>query len=89
MIFGTAADIGMPKRKIYEWINSGSLLSNSSDLSSTLIYDNCRHWGEFFLDQIDIFNEIFANMFNEIYIDKKWFYMTQARRKYYLGNEEG
>ena len=32
---------------------------------------------------------MFNDMFDEIHIDKKWFYLTQARRKYYLGNEEG
>ena len=33
--------------------------------------------------------KMFTNIFDEIHIDKKWFYLTQERRKYYLGNTEG
>ena len=33
--------------------------------------------------------EIFNDMFDEIHIDKKWFYLKQVKHNYYIGNQEG
>ena len=33
--------------------------------------------------------EMFVDVFDEIHVEKRWFYLTQVSCKYYLGKEEG
>ena len=53
----------------------------------TLTYDNCHRRVGFYFYYIDMRREMFPDVFNEIKIVKKWFYLIQVMRKYYLGND--
>ena len=82
-----AKEIEVPRATLYRRFKSGSFKRVSSAIKPLLTEENKR-------ERVDICRSFvyesgyFDPMFDRIHIDEKWFYLTKAKRSYYVTNDE-
>lgn len=91
-IRGVSVGIKISKSTVARWIRCGMIRSHTSAIKPDLTAPNKLLRLRFSLEAIE-FNRLlnvfkFKSMYNTVHIDEKWFYITKAKHKFYMGPEE-
>jgi hypothetical protein len=88
-IHSAAAAAGIPKSTFHWKMKEGAVHAHSNAVKPYLTEENMRVHVAFCLNHIDpIVHQRFHDMIDVVHVDKKWFYLYQPDRKYYLGDAE-
>lgn len=79
--------IGVPKTTLFRMFKRGEFKRKSSHIKPFLTDENKRERVKFALSKLQP-NGVFEDMYNYIHIDEKWFYLTKAKKSYYLCLDE-
>jgi len=85
----TASAVGVSLTILHRRLKDGDLRKHNSIIKPTLSQQHRLRRVDFcksFLCFLD--RRKFYDMNDVIHVDKKWFYLTKVKRKYYLGNDE-
>ena len=84
----TAEACGIPKTTLIARMKDGEIRRHSNAIKPFLTVENKKSRVEFCRSNFDLNRRNFKEMFDVVYIDEIWFYMTQNARKFYLGKDE-
>ena len=86
-----SSKLGMSKTRIQRYLKKGLLRCHSSSIKPYLTYTNKKTRLKWCVDMIEQGlhgDPRFKDFFDLVFIDEKWFYLSQKSEKYYLLPEE-
>ncbi|XP_050238055.1 uncharacterized protein LOC126687538 [Mercurialis annua] len=87
-----SSELKYPKSTVHQRIKEGYIRPHSNSLKPYLSEENVKSRLEFCLSMIDKdsidTSPKFINMYDQIHIDEKWYYMSKTTQKYYLLPDE-
>jgi len=86
-----SSKLGISKSRIQRYLKRGFIRRHSSSIKPYLTDDNKKTRLKWCIDMIDqglLDDPKFKDLFDFVFIDEKWFYLTQKSERYYLLPEE-
>jgi len=85
------ANLTLENKKIQKYLKQGLLRRHSNSIKPYLTQSNKRSRLKWYVDMINrnLFDDLrFKDLFNFVFVDEKWFYLSQKSKTYYLLPED-